>query len=261
MKFNGPSVLYQSKPYHFGLTKMLSRFSFVSTLFFSLSLEATSTLTHNIESALPENTTGLTEQASPNTGPIARANLESPSDDTKQNTANTEQTDSELKNSIEIRADAFFPSSHLLRSIYGRVGPSYEIEACRTFNSIVTGWANFDVHFASGGIAHCNTSTKLWLINGGFGVKFPYQISSNIGVYLGAGLSFGGIWLKNKSRCDNEKISKFAMGYVAKSGFIFSLHRQVFLNLFADYLYQPVHFNRHVNLGGVRTGIGLGYNF
>lgn len=179
-----------------------------------------------------------------------------PKQDTAQNTPSND-----LKNSVQIRTDAFFPSAHRFREIYGSVGPSYEIEASRKFNSFIDGWVNFDWFYKSGEGKGCHTKTHINIANGSFGIKFVYQFSKPVGIYLGLGPTFGGVWVKNESHCGHEKISKFAFGGILKSGFTFSLSKHVFLDLFADYFYQPVHFEHHVNIGGVRTGLGLGYKF
>jgi len=167
----------------------------------------------------------------------------------------------ELKNTLQLRVDAFFPSSHRFREIYGTVAPSYEVEASRKLNSFIDGWINFDWFFKHGEAGSCHSSTKITIANGSFGIKFPYEISKHVKVYLGLGPTFGGVWLQNKSHCSHENISKFTFGGIAKSGFIFSLNKHVFFDLFADYFYQPVHFEKHVNVGGFRTGVGLGYKY
>lgn len=186
---------------------------------------------------------------------IPAIGMESP----KQNV--TQPTSHDLKNSIQIRADAFFPSSHRFREIYGSVGPSYEVQASRKINSFIDGWVNFDWFYKSGHGKGCHTKTHINVANGSFGINFVYQFSKPVGIYLGLGPTFGGVWLKNESHCGHERVSKFAFGGVVKSGFTFSLSKHFFLDLFADYFYERVHFEHHVNIGGFRTGLGLGYKF
>lgn len=168
--------------------------------------------------------------------------------------------DHELKNTFQVRVDAFFPASHRFRDIYGTVAPTYEIEASRKLNSFIDGWVNFDWFFKHGE-AGCHTPTKITVANGSFGIKFPFKISTHVKFYVGLGPTFAGVWLHNKSHCNHEHVSKFSFGGIAKSGFIFSINKHVFFDLFADYFYQPVHFKNHVNLGGLRAGLGLGYQY
>ncbi len=168
--------------------------------------------------------------------------------------------DNELKNTFQVRVDAFFPASDRFRHIYGTVAPSYEVEASRKLNSFIDIWANFDWFFKHGE-AGCHTSTEITVANGSFGIKFPFKISKHVKVYVGLGPTFAGVWLENKTHCDHKHISKFSFGGIAKSGFIFSLNKHVFFDLFADYFYQPVHYKKHVNVGGLRTGLGLGYKY
>lgn len=79
---------------------------------------------------------------------------------------------------------------------------------------------------------------------------------------MGAGPSFGRIWLKNKPHYrEDERTTKTVFGGVVKSGIYYTITDCLFLDLFVDYLYQPVHFDKHVNIGGVKIGAGIGVKF
>jgi hypothetical protein len=42
---------------------------------------------------------------------------------------------------------------------------------------------------------------------------------------------------------------------------VFFINRNVFIDVFADYLYQPVNFETHVDIGGFKIGAGMGIKF
>lgn len=58
--------------------------------------------------------------------------------------------------------------------------------------------------------------------------------------------------------CTHETLSKWVAGGVLKSGMYVWINQCAFVDLFVDYLYQPVHFETHVDIGGVKVGAGLG---
>ena len=91
--------------------------------------------------------------------------------------------------------------------------------------------------------------------------SFPYQLCEQFIPYIGIGPSFSRIWLKNKPRCSHDTISKWAVGGVLKTGVYYCINRYVFMDIFVDYLYQPVHFEKHVDIGGVKVGLGIGAKF
>ncbi len=42
---------------------------------------------------------------------------------------------------------------------------------------------------------------------------------------------------------------------------VFALFESSSVDVFADYLYQLVRFDKHVDIGGFKTGFGVGYQF
>lgn len=166
-----------------------------------------------------------------------------------------------MKNSIQIRTDAFFHSSNRFREIYGNVNPSYQLEVSRKIKNAFETWVNFDWFSKHGSSIGFSDPTKASIANISFGIKFPYLINQYFKVYTGFGPSFSKIWLNNRSQCSHEKLSKSAFGIVLKFGSCYFITRRIFLDLFVDYLYQPVQFDTDVDIGGVKTGIGLGFKF
>lgn len=162
---------------------------------------------------------------------------------------------------VEIRFAAFFHSSERFREIYGNVGACYQLEASTQLGNCMDGWANLDWFSDHDKSKECNTSTRVNIANISFGLKYPYRFCEKYIAYIGIGPSISGIWLKNKSQCKHERVSKVAVGGVLKTGIYYFITCNIFLDFFVDYLYQPVHFNRHVDIGGIKTGIGIGTQF
>jgi hypothetical protein len=167
----------------------------------------------------------------------------------------------EFQSSIEIRSSAFFHSSKRFREIYGNAGASYQVEASTKIYDCFDGWANFDWFSKHGKSVGFNDPTRVSIANISLGIKSPYQFSEKFTAYIGIGPSLSKIWLKNKSHCSHENVSKWAIGGILKTGVYYFINKSIFIDVFADYLYQPVHFETHVDIGGFKIGAGLGIKF
>lgn len=168
----------------------------------------------------------------------------------------------EFESSIEFRSAAFFHSSERFREIYDDVGASYQLEASTELWRCLDAWANVDWFSKHGKSDGFKDPTKVEIANFSFGIKYPYQFCSQLVGYLGIGPSLGRIWLKDKYRCHcRRSVSKFIAGGVLKSSVYYFFNRCLFVDVFLDYLYQPVHFHRNVDIGGVKIGLGIGAQF
>lgn len=181
---------------------------------------------------------------------------------------------SAIETTIEVRTAAFYHISKDFRDIYGDWGPSYQVEASFSCNCCYAFWTNFSWFHKNGksignscsSIPSCNCSghpsTEVNIANLSLGIKFPYCICDCLVGYIGIGPVFGNIWLKNKiSSQETDKTSKFAFGVIGKLGLDYYITQCLFLDFFVDYLYQPVHFHKQIDLGGLQAGIGVGFNF
>lgn len=162
---------------------------------------------------------------------------------------------------VEIRAAGFIPSSERFRQVYHNIGASYQIEASANLYGCVDGWVNVDWFGKHGRSVGYSNPTRVEITNGSFGVRLPFRVCGPLTPYLGLGASFGQIRLRNKSPCCRETVSKFAVGGVLKSGVYYCINGCTYVDLFLDYLYQPVHFSSCVDIGGVKAGIGFGVKF
>ena len=166
-----------------------------------------------------------------------------------------------LKTDIEFRTAAFFPSSHRFREIYGNAAASYQLETSTQFHPYLATWTNVDWVPKSGRSIGLHDYTRVNIVNLGLGLKVPYQVNDKSSVYFGLGPSLGGIWIRNHTHCIKKRASKALFGGVAKAGIHYFFTESFFVDVFIDYLYEPVHFDTHMNIGGLKTGLGIGYSF
>lgn len=162
---------------------------------------------------------------------------------------------------VEIRSAAFFHSAKRFKEIYGKIGCSYQVEASTHLWDCWDGWVSFDWFSHGGKPKKCHAHTRVSIANMGFGIKYPYRFCEKYIAYIGIGPCISRIWLKNKSHCENERVSKVAVGGLLKTGIYYFITCNIFLDVFVDYLYQPVHFEKHVDIGGIKTGVGAGIQF
>lgn len=165
--------------------------------------------------------------------------------------------------SLEFRSGAFFHSSDRYKEIYGTVSPSYQVEAATHLGCSLDGFANFDWTSQYGCSEGLNNKTKISIANFSFGVKYPYQFCERFTVYGGVGPSISRIMIDNhdNNRRHNDRSLKTAVGCILKSGLVYDADCNVFLEVFADYLFQSAKYNFRVNLGGFKVGAGIGYRF
>lgn len=164
---------------------------------------------------------------------------------------------------LEFRSAAFFHSSDRFREIYGKVGPSYQLEATTSLYNCFDCFANIDWYYQNGKSDGLNWKTNVTIANLSIGIKYPFYINESFSAYVGIGPSISRIVLKNHNHNTHQKKSsdRVVVGGVLKSGLIYSINCNFFLDVFVDYLYQPVHYSTRVDIGGVKVGAGLGYRF
>jgi hypothetical protein len=167
----------------------------------------------------------------------------------------------ELGCALELRSAAFFHKDRLFREIYGDVNACYEVEATVALNSCLETWANFDWFSRRGKSIGLGDPTRVRIANLSFGIKFPYQINNCLLFYAGIGPSFSRICIWNESIFLREHVSRIAYGGIVKLGIDYFITDNLFIDLFVDYLYQPVKFQNRLDIGGFKPGLGIGYRF
>ncbi len=182
-----------------------------------------------------------------------------------------------MEATIEVRAAAFYHTSDKYRNYYKSLDPSYEVEFSFSCDPCCYAWwgnlawfnskkevagNNCKSHLTA---CSCTTfvtpTTKISVANFSFGIKFPYYFSDCLVGYFGVGPVIGNVWFENNSNRGTRRTSKVAYGAIAKLGIDYYITQCVFLDLFVDYLYETVHHGRHYDIGGVKTGLGIGLRF
>lgn len=166
---------------------------------------------------------------------------------------------SEARSSLAFRSAAFIHTSDYFSDIYGAVEACYEVEASTRLYRHIDGWANFDWSCKHGKSNGFDNPTRVAIGNMSLGIKRLYYWPKGFAAYIGIGPSFSRVWVKNECLCSgSEYVSKFSFGGILKTGINLSINNRLFVDLFVDYLYQPVHFHITSDVSGFKTGIGIG---
>jgi hypothetical protein len=163
--------------------------------------------------------------------------------------------------SVELRAAAFFHQSDRFRKIYGNVGQNYQMEISAATKTCALVWLNAGWAYQKGKSTRLQNYTRVNIADFSMGVKFPFYFKERCMSYVGIGPNFARVWLKNRTCFDSCKIWKDSVGGVVKVGLNYLFCHNVFIDVFVDYVYQPVKFQRQVDVGGLKTGLGFGLYF
>lgn len=163
-------------------------------------------------------------------------------------------------NTLEVRGGAVYQVSKRFREVYDTVSSTIQVETSTLLWSPFEIWTNLDWSTKRKKKDEC-CKTRIKIFNGSVGIKYVHCISKNLDAYIGIGPSLATIELNNHSCCNHETKTKIAFGGIIKSGLRYYMLTNVFLDLFIDYLYQPVHWHHDVDVGGLKSGAGLGVRF
>ena len=164
---------------------------------------------------------------------------------------------------VEFRTAAYLPTSQRFRDVYGDAGVSYQAEVRKSFCCCFEGWGNFEYFSKHAQVRNCCGNTDIELSNFSGGVNYVVPFCECFRGYVGIGPSVARVKLHNRSCCFcEERITKVPVGGAFKSGIRYYMAGCGFLEVFADYLYLPVHYpEQHVNVGGFKLGGGVGLRF
>ena len=144
------------------------------------------------------------------------------------------------------------------------------------FKKTTSVFVNGNMTWSKGETPFFYTGTDLYLPTFSVGIKeFFYFPATDIFTYLGIGLSFCIPYTHNYYAYSSPDIVRFSPGLVFKTGFLITSKSRilrklpnVILDLFFDYYVQPTtqimnaSFQQSlIDIGGFRTGGGLGYLF
>lgn len=179
---------------------------------------------------------------------------------------------------VEARVAYFLPEDSRMRHIYSRKGfVEYELEVANPLCCLCEcapewdAFANLAFYQKHGRSSCLNNRTKVtnWTLN--FGVKryFDFCFCPSLRPYLGFGAGPVNVRFHDQSDYVKRHTHKWGVGILAKSGVRYDLNCNFYVDFFADYSYAWFNFKhrkscvavRNVNTGGLKLGIGLGYQF
>ncbi len=182
--------------------------------------------------------------------------------------------------SVEFKAAYFRPSNDFVKEIYsnGWVDYGFEFSKMITTDNNLAIWGGVNWYRTKGHAACCGdiivskSKTSISVVPFSLGLKYfmPVPQVYNANLYLGAGISTAFVRIKDDSEFVKAKLSKNgAFGWVLKSGIQYFFRNNVFIDVFADYVFQEVNFKRgngnvanfSASLDGLKLGVGLGLNF
>ena len=171
-------------------------------------------------------------------------------------------TYSDLGNDTEIRVGYFYPTSHRFRKIFRGARLDYEIETVQAFHRHFAVWANVSWFPKSGHSIGEQDRTTVNLVPLCIGLKYIAWVNCWTRFRFGAGPSY--FFLNTSDHgcaCGGKHPSYSNFGGVIKSDISHFFSCNLYLSLFFDYLYLPVHSSGIHDASGVKTGLGLGYHF
>ena len=163
--------------------------------------------------------------------------------------------------SLKARVAAFVPTNSTFQRIYGYCKPSYEVELSKVIYNQFELFGNINYYSIKGKSVGFHDSTRINNVNFSFGAKYNYYFTCKDQFYVGIGAAIADVWIKNHTNYSGRRASKGVFGGVLKLGVNHYFTDHFFVDLFADYYYQPVKFESSVDVGGLRAGLGLGYRF
>lgn len=163
----------------------------------------------------------------------------------------------------ELRGGYFYPTSKKFREIYKSGGVEGEIEVAKKFKENWIGWGNVNYFQKKGRSIGFHDKTTIRMVPLSFGLKYQFLFCNSVSPYLGVGVAYTILNIKNDSEFVKKHVTKNGFGFVIKSGIYIDLSKSFLLDLFVDYYFQEMHFytKHHVDVGGLKIGFGLGYRF
>jgi hypothetical protein len=189
--------------------------------------------------------------------------------ETKSATCSTEQKPA-AKNyygTLQMRAGYVGFTSNWFQTIFGHGSLDLEIEGSIKIAPCAFFWSNLNYTWKNGNstLYSNHTHLDLAILSTGFNLATPILRSSTL-LYFGLGISGACVHTSDHSSFLPKHTTRFGVGLAAKSGFFIPCPYRLFLNPFFDYYYQPIHarssgVHSSVDVGGFRTGLGIGYCF
>lgn len=159
------------------------------------------------------------------------------------------------------RLGYFYLTSELLQKNYRHGGADYEIELQSRLHENVAAWLNVNIFRRDGkDIGFCDPLT-LHVYPVSAGLIYPLTPDSVVSPYLGIGASYSFITVIQEAN-KKQEFHHQKWGCVGKSGLFVYCSEAAYVDLFADYYYtQPSKEGVSSSIGGLRIGLGFGFNY
>lgn len=199
--------------------------------------------------------------------------------------------ESETNWTLEVRGAYYRPSSKKLKQMYSQCLIDYQITFAKRVHNYCEVWGEFDWVKKKGTARHDDLydvsrfkdRSRISIIPVSLGLKLIYPIFRCVDVYLGAGVSYSFLRIKNHSKDEysyafsdlpfKKLIHKQGVGGLFKAGLQFAMSDSTYLDFFADYYLQKFHFSHredrqgrslfkhHLDCSGFKFGAGFGVYF
>lgn len=189
---------------------------------------------------------------------------------------------------LEVRVAYYQPSAKKVRKVYSSGWLDYQVLTSKRFSNFFevwggVSWANKHGHTRSYD-EDWRDHTRLSIVPLSLGVRGIYPLFCSIEFYVGAGVCYSFLHVRNHCRDDysfygvsrspfKRDIHRSDFGAIVQTGFHYTLCEDVFLDFFADYFSQQFDFpskdsrahryvfKNHLNCSGFKLGAGLGVYF
>lgn len=174
--------------------------------------------------------------------------------------------------SVNVRAAYLHPTSSQVRKIYGNGWADYQLELATNILPNWQVWGGVSGFGKKGHSIGLEDRTHLRLIPVSLGLKYLFNCGQDLDFYVGGGLCYSFLNIKDKSPVFDEHISKRAFGFVLQSGVYYYFYECFFVNLFADYYFQRFHLGHNnsessytewndLDMSAFKAGLGIGIQF
>lgn len=172
---------------------------------------------------------------------------------------------------LEFKAAYFHPSSKRAQKIYHNDWVDLQVEVTQRFWCNWQGWIGFNWACQEGrsSYAHDHTHLKLYPIS--LGIKYFCCLAPCTEFYIGGGISYNILRIRDHSCYVHQHISKEQVGGIFQSGIQYTFCENYFADLFVNYAYQRFSFPHEryspyvrshcLNLSGFKVGLGIGRHF
>ncbi|MDX8430781.1 MAG: hypothetical protein SNF33_03125 [Candidatus Algichlamydia australiensis] len=179
---------------------------------------------------------------------------------------------------IEGSAAYFRPTSSTLRDIYGGhwlnsgLKISGNLPFSQPFFKNLYLFGGFNYLDSEGNSIGGDNKTEIRIIPLSLGLDYIYEVSEGphpIKLFLGAGLRYFFVRVKNEVTFVESRVTKSGMGGVVEGGALYYLDKSVFLRGFIDYSFRSLGIintragvsGKGVEVGGLSIGGALGFEF